>query len=97
MVQLAKEMGLLAPRKDTRFFIVPGARHSEASSFDEIDWFAAIIDWVKKDISPTQLVYDRLSGKASRGEMLVCEYPTWPKYDGLGDGKAASKFTCVTR
>lgn len=94
MINLARNMGLGDPRTNTRFFIVPGGSHSQGSSLTEVDWFAAIVDWVENGTAPTQLVYNRTVAGASR-TLPVCEYPSYARYNGSGDVSAAASFTCT--
>jgi feruloyl esterase len=47
---------------------------------------------VERGIAPENLVVtDNNSGRTRP----LCEWPAWPRYDGSGDVKSASSFTCV--
>jgi feruloyl esterase len=94
ITRLVGTMGVADPRSNTRFFIVPGATHGAGATFAEVDWLSAIIDWVEKDTPPTQLLYDFSAGGATR-TLPVCEYPSYPRYNGTGDRNSSSSFTCT--
>jgi hypothetical protein len=78
-----------------RFYLVPGFGHGTGSYIASWDSLGALDAWVEKGIAPKDLVVAD-SGKAGNGRTRpLCEYPTWPKYNGTGDVNAASSFTCV--
>ena len=49
--------------------------------------------WVDGGIAPGNLVVTDNNNGRTRP---LCEWPAWPKYDGVGDVKSAASFTCVT-
>ena len=78
-----------------RFYIVPGFGHGTGSYIASWDSLGALDAWVEKGTAPKDLVVAD-SGKAGNGRTRpLCEYPSWPKYNGTGDVNAASSFTCA--
>lgn len=81
-----------------RLFTVPGMNHcSGGPSTSQFDMLSALVEWVEKDKAPEQIV-----AKASAASTLtnvesrpLCAYPKYAKYDGAGDPKVASSFSCA--
>ncbi|MCR6480509.1 tannase/feruloyl esterase family alpha/beta hydrolase [Variovorax sp. ZS18.2.2] len=80
-----------AVKENVRFYEFPGGMHGGAVNLGTWDDLKALKDWVENGKAPVNPI---LSG-GSR-DIPLCEYPTWPKYNGSGDVKAASSFTCAT-
>jgi len=96
--RLNSKMGSQAVNDFARFYTVPGYGHGAGGrSIFKASWdsLTALDDWVEKGMAPTrQIVAD--SNDATKGRTRpLCEYPTWPKYNGSGDVNAAASFTCV--
>lgn len=94
MQDLARSQGLSKPETASRFFMVPGARHGQGQSLQEVDWASAIIAWVESGVAPEELTYHFQSGSVSRS-MPVCRHSFYPRYRGSGDVNQASSFSCV--
>jgi feruloyl esterase len=97
MTNIAKGLGLTNPSTNTRFFVVPGGSHSQGQFLTEVNWFAAITDWVEMNIAPEQLVYnktDDATGIVVR-TLPVCRHPKYPRYSGAGDVNSAASYTCT--
>lgn len=97
MVNLAKGLGLADPSTNTRFFAVPGGSHTDGADLTEVNWYAAITQWVENNIAPEQLVYtkrDKITRKVLR-TVPVCRHPQYPRYNGAGDVNAAASYTCT--
>lgn len=78
-----------------KFYLVPGFGHGgfffqqfEASW----DALSALEDWVERGVPPSNQVVTDLCNKRSRP---LCEYGTYPKYNGSGDPNDAGSFSCV--
>lgn len=98
MINLAVGLGLTDPGTHTCFFVVPGGSHTDGQELTDVNWFAAITNWVEKDIAPEQMVYnkrDTTTGAVLR-TLPVCRHPQYPRYNGAGDVNAAASFTCTT-
>ncbi len=96
MTNLAVGLGLTDPGTHTRFFVVPGGSHTDGEELTEVNWFAAITQWVENDIAPEQLIYNKRD--TTTGALLrtlpVCQHPRYPRYNGAGDVNAAASYTC---
>ncbi len=80
--------------KFARFYEVPGAGHAFGAAFTPgWDSLTALENWVEKRIAPKNQIMTDTAVHAGRTRPL-CEYPTWPKYNGSGDVNSASSFTC---
>jgi len=82
---------------DTRLFMMPGVEHcfggpgpSFTNYLDEID------KWVESDEAPEQTpAYWVDEAFQPTGSRLICAYPKVSRYDGHGDPRTASSFSCV--
>ena len=82
---------------DTRLFMMPGIEHcfggpgpSFTNYLDEID------KWVETGKAPDQTAAYWLDEKLQlSGSRLICAYPKIAKYDGKGDPRDVSSFSCV--
>jgi feruloyl esterase len=94
--------GVLAHDKtataDVRLFMMPGVEHcfggpgpSWVNFLDEID------KWVESGDAPDQtLAYWLDKTLQPTGSRLICAYPDVAQYDGKGDPRDASSFSCVS-
>lgn len=84
---------------DTRLFMMPGVEHcsrgpgpSFTNYLDEID------KWVESGKAPEQTPAYWLDEKFQpNGSRLICAYPKVAKYDGKGDTRDVSSFSCAER
>jgi feruloyl esterase len=82
---------------DTRLFMMPGVEHcfggqgpSYVNFLDEID------KWVGTSKAPEQFPAYWLDDKFQpTGSRLICAYPKVANYDGKGDSRDVSSFSCV--
>ena len=82
---------------DVRFFLMPGVAHcfggrgpSWVNFLDELD------QWVTNDIAPDQITAYWLDEKSQpKGSRLICAYPQIAQYDGQGNTRDVSNFSCV--
>lgn len=93
MLDMARKAGLTSPRTNSRFFIVPGQKHGVGMQLTEIDWFAAIVDWVEHEKAPEQLTFS-FSANGSPRTIPVCEAPSFPRYIG-GPVSLAASYACT--
>ena len=82
---------------DVRLIMVPGMDHCFGGPGPSlIDWLDEIDRWVETDQAPDQVtaywVDEQLQPNGSR---LACAYPNVLEYDGVGDPRDASSFSCV--
>jgi feruloyl esterase len=96
------EMGAKNARSFVRYYTIPGLGHVFGSPrtagggfFAGWDPLAALEAWVEKGKEPSGLVTTD-QNTATRGRTRpVCEWPSWPKYNGAGDPNSASSFACA--
>ena len=91
---LQAQFGPTGVRDFARFYEIPGLGHAFGAAFTPgWDSLTALEDWVEFGIAPEDQVITDTAVNAGRTRPL-CEYPTWPKYNGSGDENLASSFTC---
>lgn len=92
---LTTNMGATAVNDFMRYYVVPGYGHGSGAFSVSWDALTALEDWVERGIAPTaQVARDTNSGAGNRTRPL-CNFPTWPRYNGTGDVTQAANFTCV--
>jgi len=78
-----------------RYYEVPGYGHAVSSIFNAAwDGLTALDEWADQGIAPGEQIVMDTAGAPGRTRPL-CEYPTWPMYDGSGDASSAASFSCV--
>ncbi len=94
--RLQAQFGPAAVEAFARFYEVPGFGHAVSTIFNATwDSLEALDAWADQGIAPSGQVTTDTAGVPGRTRPL-CEYPTWPKYDGVGDVNSASSFSCET-
>jgi hypothetical protein len=79
-----------------RYYMVPGFGHGSGVFGAQWDSLTALDRWVEEGTAPVNPVVTD-GNAASKGRTRpLCEYPTWPKYNGGGDVNVASNFKCVS-
>jgi hypothetical protein len=88
-------MGASRTDEFLRYYEIPGYNHALSTTYNAAwDSLGALEGWVEQGVAPVnQVVFDTLG--VPRRSRPLCEYPTWPKYNGSGDVNAASSFSCV--
>lgn len=85
-------LGAEVTKSFARLYLVPGMGHGDGRFDGGFDTVGTLDAWVERGIAPENLVVtDNNSGRTRP----LCEWPAWPRYDGSGDVKSASSFTCV--
>ncbi|MGV9823805.1 tannase/feruloyl esterase family alpha/beta hydrolase [Nocardia xishanensis] len=81
-----------------RLYLIPGLDHWDRLQAFNPRWdFATALDnWVHNGQAPQNQVMTDIGKEGPGRTRPVCEYPTWPKYNGTGDINQASSFTCAT-
>jgi len=97
-----------AVERQTRYYVNPNADHSSVGfaygNADElprqVDLLAYMENWVEKGVAPPdsllQVLKDIDPPYTLRRSRPLCRYPTYPRYDGKGDAKYASSYSCTT-
>lgn len=93
--RLKLTMGGLTVDSFVRYYEIPGYGHSATAAFNTgWDSVTALENWVERGYAPANQVATDKTGVPGRTRPL-CDYPTWPKYNGAGEANFASSFTCV--
>ena len=85
-------------REDVRLFLRPGVTHCAFGPGPDVtDYLAAIDEWVESGEAPDQLpAHFRGPDLQPTDEgRILCAYPKVVKYDGKGNPRNASSFSCV--
>ena len=84
-------------KDDVRLFMMPGVLHcigGEGPSW--VNWIDELDKWVDQKESPDQITVYYLDEKNQvAGSRLLCSYPKIASYDGKGDTRNVSSFSCV--
>jgi feruloyl esterase len=86
-------MGIEETKGFARLYLVPGMGHGDGRFDGGFDTVGTLDAWVDGGVAPVNLVVTDNNNGRTRP---LCEWPAWPKYDGVGDVKSAASFTCVT-
>jgi feruloyl esterase len=82
-----------------RLFVAVGANHFGQSAPSQADLVTLVENWVEKRTAPPKNIVavdmdpSTLKVRSSRP---MCGYGLYPRYNGKGDPKAASSFTCTS-
>jgi feruloyl esterase len=83
--------------EDARLFMMPGVEHcfgGPGPSF--VNFLTEIDQWVESDTAPEQVTAYWVDEKMQpNGSRPVCAYPKVAKFNGKGDSRDASSFSCV--
>ncbi|MFJ9005475.1 tannase/feruloyl esterase family alpha/beta hydrolase [Streptomyces canus] len=89
-------MGARATSKFVRMYTIPGTDYGGRGAYwGGWDSLTALQRWTEKAIAPKEPVVTDLNPAASGRTRPLCEYPEWPRYNGVGDTGRAENFTCV--
>ena len=83
--------------EEVRLFLRPGITHCVGGPGpDGTDYLAAIDEWVESGEAPEQLpaLYRDSLGQLTDEGRILCAYPNVVTYDGTGDPRAPSSFSC---
>lgn len=95
--RLRTTMGTDAVDSFVRYYEIPGYGHAVSTVFNAAwDSVTALEKWVEDGVAPANQVVTDTVGVPGRTRPL-CEYPSWPKYNGSGDVDSAASYTCATQ
>ncbi|MFJ9085506.1 tannase/feruloyl esterase family alpha/beta hydrolase [Streptomyces sp. NPDC102384] len=90
------KMGARAASTFLRMYTIPGMGHGGPAAYTAgWDSLTALQRWSEKGIAPHEPVVTDLGPAADGRTRPLCEYPKWPRYDGLGDPDRAENYSCV--
>lgn len=76
-------------------FLVPGMHHCRAGiGPNQFDTLAALEQWVEHGKAPNAIEAKTSADQPVQRAMPLCRYPQEAKYDGTGDTKLASSWSC---
>ena len=95
--RLQATMGASAVANFVRFYEIPGYGHAVSTVYNAAwDSLTTLENWVEKGVTPPAQTVADTAGVPGRTRPL-CEFPSFPRYNGSGDMNAASSFTCATQ
>lgn len=95
--RLRNTMGDEDIRRFLRYYEIPGYGHAISTVFNAAwDSLTTLENWVEQGIEPPPQVVADTVGVPGRTRPL-CEYPSWPEYEGSGDINVAENYTCATQ
>lgn len=95
--RLQTAMGNDKVKSFLRYYEIPGYGHAASTVFNAAwDSLTTLESWVERGTTPgAQIVTDTV-GVSGRTRPL-CEYPTFPRYNGSGDVNLAASYSCATQ
>jgi feruloyl esterase len=83
---------------DVRLFMMPGVEHCFGGPGPSwVNFLTEIDEWVEAGEAPSQVTAYWLNEQMQPdGSRPVCAYPNLLEYDGVGDPRDASSFSCVS-
>ncbi|WP_244285560.1 tannase/feruloyl esterase family alpha/beta hydrolase [Caballeronia concitans] len=95
--RLQQTMGASTVANFVRYYEIPGYGHSASSIFNASwDSLTTLENWVERGVTPPAQTVADTAGVPGRTRPL-CEYPTFPRYNGSGNVNVASSFTCASQ
>ena len=84
-------------KNDVRLFMMPGVEHCWGGVGPWVVNYLNVLDeWVESGKPPEETAAYWLDDKLQpAGSRLICAYPKVAKYDGKGDTRDVSSFSCV--
>jgi hypothetical protein len=77
----------------TRLFLAPGMAHCRGGDGpNTFDTIGALEAWREQGVTPVQMIGFNPQSGLSRP---ICSYPQFAKYDGTGNLKDASNWSCT--
>lgn len=92
---MTDQVGQEAVNQGVRFYTVPGMGHGTGSFLPAWNSLTALENWVERGVAPgNRWVMDTNAQTYGRTRPL-CQYPSWPKYQGAGSLDAAINYSCT--
>ncbi len=84
-----------ATNRQFAYYTLPGVGHCAGGpGADQVDYLAAMEDWVARDTPPDRLIGTRADGSITRPH---CAWPNVARYGGTGDANDPASWTCTPR
>jgi hypothetical protein len=98
---VVQKMGQAATDNLLEAFMAPGVGHCGGGpGADSIDLVKALDTWVTSGTAPSKqnLVHRKVNSDGTTAlSRPLCKYPSYPRYNGLGDVNLAASYTCSTQ
>jgi hypothetical protein len=78
-----------------RYYIAPGFGHGSGAFTLQWDSLTALDTWVETGKAPESPVVTDGAPTTKGRTRPLCEYPSWPRYNGTGDVNSAASYACV--
>jgi feruloyl esterase len=78
-----------------RYYIAPGFGHGSGAFTLQWDSLTALDTWVETGKAPESPVVTDGAPTTKGRTRPLCEYPSWPRYNGAGDVNSAASYACV--
>lgn len=93
---IVNKMGASSVANFMKLYLVPGLAHGGGNFSPVWDNLTTLDNWVEKGIAPPSapVVFDATTTATKGRSRPLCEYPTWPKYNGAGDVNLAASYSC---
>ena len=92
---IVAKMGASSVANFMKLYLVPGLAHGGGNFSPVWDNLNALDTWVENGTPPAApVVFDGTSTATKGRSRPLCEYPTWPKYNGAGDINLAASYSC---
>ncbi len=76
-----------------RLFMIPGCLHCGGGpGAADVDWLAAMVDWVEHGKAPDRLIASKRQQGSGVMSRPLFPYPNYPVYSGTGDPNKAESF-----
>lgn len=92
-----QRLGEATVRNFARLITSPSVGHNlDGPGAAQIDFIAALDAWVERGTAPDRLTASKFNEGSSTPafQRPACDYPKFPRYDGVGDPTQASSFVC---
>ncbi|MEV6714678.1 tannase/feruloyl esterase family alpha/beta hydrolase [Lentzea sp. NPDC051208] len=95
--RVQQRLGRAATHRFARFYVVPGANHVNVDAAFAAGWdsVTALENWVERHLPPLRPVVTDKNPAAGQRTRPLCQYPTWPRYVGMGDPDSARSYVCI--
>lgn len=92
---LQNMMGSESVNAFARLYMAPGVEHCRGGAGpDRLNGLEALVKWVEKDESPTQLMAEKRVGNDVSMTRPLCSYPQQAVYKGTGSVNSVDNFEC---
>ena len=92
--EMQQKMGTSSVNQFVRFYSVPGYGHGDGAFIVNWDSLSALDNWVENGRAPQTPVASDANPLSAGRTRPLCEFPSWPSYNGTGSANDGASFTC---